>query len=583
MKHKARNCGIRQKAMIKTLPQQQRTRSLLLSQDDSPSLDENRIDSNGLLDDAGGLEVVPGEVDEALEVDATSPVAAVDGQRITEGKSTLRADALANYLQETANHELLSREQEIVIGKRMARAERLVRTAVAAYPPTNRIVLQEYHVVSSRTASLANVIYQFKAADVGVMLEGVARSDAERQGSHTLIEPEAALGGVEFNLRALEFLSRMEYLQWRVDHACDQEQRQQFCYQQYLHNLTAVFVLPLFQQIRTHLLQNTDDYLRARQRLMDLLKCADNTFATIQRNELTLFARQIEQVPAGSEIHSVFQRMQQLLAQSELDPYTLVKLARKFRRGETLLRDAKNVLINTNLRLVIAIARKFTGLGLQMVDLIQEGNLGLMRAADKFDYRLGFKFSTYATWWIKQNINRALADQGELIRIPVHMNELEYQYKKASKKLEASLARKPTLDELAAEMNTSKQKVRSIMEMARANTSLSSPLRDEDGASVGDFIADHAAEMPAHIAHNLQLRESLERAFRHLKPREALVLRIRFGIGLASEHTLDEVGKALHVTRERIRQIEGDAIRKLRRVATDEQLMDFLDILDDDQ
>jgi RNA polymerase primary sigma factor len=319
-----------------------------------------------------------------------------------------------------------------------------------------------------------------------------------------------------------------------------------------------------------------------RNRLIDQIRRQYEIYRPMEK-ELVRLERKLEHTkgknvnPLKKELRIVKEKVAAIEEEAQTKGIDLKRTLQTIDRGDVEANYAKRELVEANLRLVVSIAKKYTNRGLQFLDLIQEGNIGLMKAVDKFEYRRGYKFSTYATWWIRQAITRAIADQARTIRIPVHMIETINKLIRTSRSLVQEFGREPTSEEIAARMDIPVQKVRKVFKIAQEPISLETPIGEEEDSHLGDFIEDRQVVSPAEAVININLKEMTENVLKTLTPREEKVIKMRFGLDNGSDHTLEEVGQNFAVTRERIRQIEAKALRKLRHPSRSRKLRPFLD------
>lgn len=525
-----------------------------------------------------------GAFDEAAAEAAILALAEVDSEF---GRTT---DPVRMYMREMGSVELLTRKGEIDIAKRIESNIRDMLDSLSKYPMCAEKILKTFKRMDNGEGKVADVIQGFiDPTDLEeVAVEDLsADSDNNSEPKDDSIDPAL----IEAFLTTLEKLHR-DAVKAEDQHGSGDPKAKKKR-ELVVDHLRSVRLTPLFTNGVIRDIKSKIAAIREQERVIvnGVVRKAGVTrskFLEIfveSESSAGLVDRLIEANPAKSavleEMRTEIKRAQKRLALIEKNEKMGItyykKVYKDLSKSESLARAAKREMIEANLRLVISIAKKYTNRGLQFLDLIQEGNIGLMKAVDKFEYRRGYKFSTYATWWIRQAITRSIADQARTIRIPVHMIETINKLNRIQRQLLQKMGREPTPEELAEEMEMPEDKIRKVMKIAKEPISMETPIGDDEDSSLGDFIEDSNILSPSDSADQEGMSETVREMLSTLTPREAKVLRMRFGLGMNTDHTLEEVGKQFDVTRERIRQIEAKALRKLRHPSRAERLRSFLD------
>lgn len=608
---------LKRRQRLKTLIKLGKTRGYLTHAEISDHLPDKLVDAETLevvvsmLNDMGVAVYEQTPDAETLLLTNTGPTAATEEEAEEEAEAALSTvdsefgrttDPVRMYMREMGTVELLTREGEIEIAKRIEGGLMAMMEAISASPATIAEILRMAAEIREGKIVISSVVDGFSnpnEADDYVAEEDFDEFDADDdddgQGGSKALTKKLE----ELKAQALERFDRIASLFEKVHKVYDKEGWGTPAYQKAQHALseelmTIRFTAKTIEKLCDMVRGQVDDVRKKERELRRIIvdKCGmpQETFIKefppnllnlrwVEKQAIagkpwsTVLARN---VPAIQELQ---QKLTDLQSQVVVPLHELKEINKRMNEGEASSREAKKEMIEANLRLVISIAKKYTNRGLQFLDLIQEGNIGLMKAVDKFEYRRGYKFSTYATWWIRQAITRSIADQARTIRIPVHMIETINKMNRISRQHLQEFGFEPDASILAAKMEIPEDKIRKIMKIAKEPISMETPIGDDDDSHLGDFIEDTGNTAPIEAAMQAGLRDVVKDILDSLTPREAKVLRMRFGIEMSTDHTLEEVGKQFDVTRERIRQIEAKALRKLKHPSRSDKLRSFIDTL----
>ncbi|MCP1339374.1 RNA polymerase sigma factor RpoD [Idiomarina sp. M1R2S28] len=548
--------------------------------------------------DADDLMMAESAADEDAAEEAAQALASVDGEI---GRTT---DPVRMYMREMGTVELLTREGEIDIAKRIEEGINQVQCSVAEYPEAINFLLEQWDSYEAEELRLTDIISGFidpdevdeapvAATNVGSELpsEELEKEDddddEDEEEADTGIDPEFARS--KFNALREQYEATRQAIakhgrdgagaRVEIDKLSDLFKQFRLVPKQFDRLVKDMRAMMQRVRVQERIIMkiSVEQGEMPKRNFMKAFATHENNMAWVDKeiDSGASYSDTLKEV--RGEIERCVNKLVDVERETGLTIGKVKEINRRMSIGEAKARRAKKEMVEANLRLVISIAKKYTNRGLQFLDLIQEGNIGLMKAVDKFEYRRGYKFSTYATWWIRQAITRSIADQARTIRIPVHMIETINKLNRISRQMLQEMGREPLPEELAERMMMPEDKIRKVLKIAKEPISMETPIGDDEDSHLGDFIEDNTLDLPIDSATSESLRNSVRDVLGGLTAREAKVLRMRFGIDMNTDHTLEEVGKQFDVTRERIRQIEAKALRKLRHPSRSEQLKSFLD------